>query len=121
LTSDWGYSQFSILVYAEILTMYAIIDDGGRQHKVTTGDLIKIDREETDIKTITFDRVLLVGGEGEPKIGFPLVAGATVTGDVTVVKGKKIDTIKYRRRKGYHKKIGHRQTQLHVKISGINV
>jgi large subunit ribosomal protein L21 len=101
--------------------MYAIIDDGGRQHKVTTGDLIKIDREETDIKTITFDRVLLVGGEGEPKIGFPLVAGATVTGDVTVVKGKKIDTIKYRRRKGYHKKIGHRQTQLHVKISGINV
>jgi large subunit ribosomal protein L21 len=121
LTSRAGYSQFPILVYAEILTMYAIIDDGGRQHKVTTGDLIKIDREETDIKTITFDRVLLVGGEGEPKIGFPLVAGATVTGDVTVVKGKKIDTIKYRRRKGYHKKIGHRQTQLHVKISAINV
>ncbi len=101
--------------------MYAIIDDGGRQHKVTTGDLIRIDREATDVKTITFDRVLLIGGEGEPKIGFPTVAGATVTGDVTVVKGKKIDTIKYRRRKGYHKKIGHRQTQLHVKINGINV
>jgi len=49
------------------------------------------------------------------------VAGATVTGDVKVVKGKKIDTIKYRRRKGYHKKIGHRQTQLHVRISAINV
>jgi large subunit ribosomal protein L21 len=121
LTSGAGYSQFPILVYAEFLTMYAIIDDGGRQHKVTTGDLIKIDREETDAKTITFDRVLMIGGEGEPTIGFPLVAGATVVGDVKVVKGKKIDTIKYRRRKGYHKKIGHRQTQLHVRISAINI
>ena len=121
LTSGAGYSQFPILVYAEFLTMYAIIDDGGRQHKVTTGDLIKIDREETDAKTITFDRVLMIGGEGEPTIGFPLVAGATVVGDVKVVKGKKIDTIKYRRRKGYHKKIGHQQTQLHVRISAINV
>ncbi|HEX4053723.1 MAG TPA: 50S ribosomal protein L21 [Tepidisphaeraceae bacterium] len=100
--------------------MYAIIDDGGRQHKVTTGDVIRIDREERDQKTITFDRVLFVGGEGEPKIGLPTVAGASVTGDVTVVKGKKIDTIKYRRRKGFHKKIGHRQTQLSVKINAIN-
>jgi large subunit ribosomal protein L21 len=102
--------------------MYAIIDDGGRQHKVTTGDVIRIDREERDEKTITFDRVLFVGGEGEPKIGFPTVSGANVTGDVLrIVKGKKIDTIKYRRRKGYHKKIGHRQTQIEIKISAINV
>ena len=102
--------------------MYAIIDDGGRQHKVTTGDLIKIDRETTDEKKITFDRVLLIGGEGDARIGTPLIAGATVVGDIVgAIKGKKIDTIKYRRRKGYHKKIGHRQTQLHVKISAINV
>ncbi|MGD0388118.1 MAG: 50S ribosomal protein L21 [Tepidisphaeraceae bacterium] len=102
--------------------MYAIIDAGGRQHKVTTGDVIRIDSEDLDQKTITFDRVLLVGGEGEPKIGAPTVAGASVVGDVLgAIKGKKIDTIKYRRRKGYHKKIGHRQTQLHVKISAINV
>jgi large subunit ribosomal protein L21 len=102
--------------------MYAIIDDGGRQHKVTAGDLIKIDREATEEKTITFDRVLLVGGEGDAKIGTPLVAGATVVGDIIgAIKGKKIDTIKYRRRKGFHKKIGHRQLQLHVKISAINV
>jgi large subunit ribosomal protein L21 len=102
--------------------MYAIIDDGGRQHKVTTGDLIKIDREATDEKTITFDRVLLVGGEGDARIGTPLVSGASVVGDIVgAIKGKKIDTIKHRRRKGYHKKIGHRQTQLHIKISAINV
>jgi len=103
--------------------MYAIIDDGGRQHKVTTGDVIRIDREiDGEEKTITFDRVLFVGGEGEPKIGVPIVAGAKVVGDVIgAIKGKKIDTIKYKRRKGYHKKIGHRQTQLHVKISAINI
>src|SRR5271155_326165 len=102
--------------------MYAINDDGGRQHKVTTGDVIHIDRPATEDKTITFDRVLLVGGEGEPKIGSPHVAGATVDGDIVrTFKGKKIDTIKYRRRKGYHKKIGHRQTQLEIKISAINV
>jgi len=104
--------------------MYAIIDDGGRQHKVTAGDVIRIDREiKKDLeKTITFDRVLFVGGEGEPRIGEPLVAGASVVGDVLgAIKGKKIDTIKYKRRKGYHKKIGHRQTQLHIKISSINV
>ena len=104
--------------------MYAIIDDGGRQHKVTTGDVIRIDREikKDQEKTITFDRVLFVGGEGEPKIGLPTVAGANVVGDVLgAIKGKKIDTIKYKRRKGYHKKIGHRQTQLHIKISAINV
>jgi large subunit ribosomal protein L21 len=102
--------------------MYAIIDDGGRQHKVTTGDIIRIDREVDEQKSITFDRVLFVGGEGEPKIGLPTVAGATVVGDVlAVVKGKKIDTVKYKRRKGYHKKIGHRQTQLSIRITAINL
>jgi large subunit ribosomal protein L21 len=102
--------------------MYAIIDGGGRQHKVTSGDVIRIDGPETTEKTITFDRVLLVGGEGDPRIGAPTVAGATVTGDILrMVKGKKIDTIKYKRRKGYHKKIGHRQTQVEVRITGINL
>lgn len=102
--------------------MYAIIDDGGRQHRVTAGKIIHIDREATSDKTLKFDRVLLVGGEGEPKIGAPAIAGAVVTADVLgEVKGKKIDIIKHRRRKGYHKKIGHRQTQLAVKITGINL
>jgi large subunit ribosomal protein L21 len=101
--------------------MYAIIEDGGRQYKVTSGDTLRIDREEGDAKTVTFDRVLLIGGEGEPKIGLPALTGATVTADVIgTIKGKKIDTIKYRRRKGYHKKIGHRQTYLQVRITGIN-
>jgi large subunit ribosomal protein L21 len=102
--------------------MYAIIDDGGRQHKVVTGDVIHIDRPETDEKSITFDRVLLIGGDGDAKIGLPTVPGASVKGDILrSVKSKKIDTIKYKRRKGYHKKIGHRQTQLEIKITSINI
>ena len=103
--------------------MYAIIEEGGRQHRVTSGDTLLIDRElNGDEKTITFDRVLMVGGEGQPRIGTPLVSGATVTADVIgETKGPKIDTIKYKRRKGYHKKIGHRQPYLSVKVTGINV
>jgi large subunit ribosomal protein L21 len=102
--------------------MYAIIEEGGKQFKVTTGDSILIDREgNPDQKTITFDRVLLVGGEGDAKIGTPVVAGATVTADIQgPEKAKKVIIFKYRRRKGYHKKQGHRQQYLRVKITGIN-
>jgi large subunit ribosomal protein L21 len=102
--------------------MYAIIEEGGRQYKVTSGDTILIDREAGDEKTIKFDRVLLVAGEGDPKVGAPSVANATVSADVIgEEKGDKITIQKYKRRKGYHKKIGHRQRYLRVKITGINV
>ncbi len=102
--------------------MYAIIQDGGRQFKVSSGDRLLIDRECTpEQKTVTFDQVLLVGGEGAAKVGQPLVAGATVTADVVgPKKGPKIDTYKYKRRKGYHKKIGHRQKYTEVTITAIN-
>ena len=102
--------------------MYAIIEESGKQYKVTSGDTILIDRQGSpEEKTITFDRILLVGGEGQPKVGEPLVAGASVSADVIgPEKGKKIDIFKYKRRKGYHKKQGHRQKYLRVKITGIN-
>ena len=103
--------------------MYAIIEDSGTQFKVTTGQVIRIDRQvgEGD-QTVTFDRVLLVGGEGDAKIGLPTIAKATVSADVIgEEKGAKVVTQKYKRRKGYHKKQGHRQQYLRVKITGINV
>lgn len=103
--------------------MYAIIADSGKQYKVTGGDVIRIERplDEEAPETITFDQVLLVGGEGQPKVGTPFVAAATVTADVIrKVKGPKIDIIKYKRRKGYHKHIGHRQKQVEVRITAIN-
>lgn len=106
--------------------MYAIIDQNGKQYKVSAGDRIKLDtpfNEET--KTITFDRVLLVGGgdnEAAASIGAPIVHGATVTADVIgATMGKKVITQKYARRKGYHKKIGHRQNYTEVQITAINV
>jgi large subunit ribosomal protein L21 len=103
--------------------MYAIIEEGGKQFKVTSGDAILIDRAADPAQTsITFDRVLFVGGEGQPKVGSPLVPGATVTAEVLgAEKGRKIDIYKYKRRKGYHKKKGHRQQHLRVRITAINV
>jgi large subunit ribosomal protein L21 len=103
--------------------MYAIIDEGGRQHRVTAGDMIRIDREVPEGETnVTFDRVLLVGGAGDARIGAPLVAGATVTAEVLgEARGPKIDIFKYKRRKGYRKRQGHRQTYTAVKITAINV
>jgi len=102
--------------------MYAIIEEGGKQFKVTSGDTILIDRPASDDESIKFDRVLFVGGEGQPKVGAPTVAKATVSADIIgEEKGDKIDIQKYKRRKGYHKKIGHRQKYLRVKITGINV
>ena len=103
--------------------MYAIIEEGGRQHKVTSGDTILIDRQVGENeKSVTFDRVLLVGGEGEPRIGTPVVGGATVTADVLgPTKGPKVRTVKYKRRKGFHKTIGHRQKYTSVRVTGINV
>ena len=103
--------------------MYAIIEEGGRQHKVTTGDTILIDRQPAENETsLTFDRVLLVGGEGEPRIGTPLVGGVTVTAEVLgPTKGPKVRSVKYKRRKGFHKTIGHRQKYTSVRVTGINV
>ena len=106
--------------------MYAIIEDSGTQFKVTSGDRIRIDRALGEgEKTIKFDRVLLVaGGEGDakPKLGNPLVGGATVTAEVLgPVKGPKLVIQKYKRRKGYDRKVGHRQHYTEVKITGINV
>lgn len=103
--------------------MYAIIEEAGKQFKVTSGDTILIDRPAKEGETsIKFDRVLLIGGEGEPKVGVPIIAKATVSADIIgEEKGAKVMTQKYKRRKGYHKKQGHRQQYLRVKITGINV
>ncbi len=107
--------------------MYAVIEDSGTQFKVTSGDVIEIDRPapaegEQWPAEVTFDRVLLVAGaEGDPRLGAPLLDGATVTAEVLgPSKGKKLRVVKYKRRKGSHIEKGHRQHYLKVKITGIN-
>jgi len=102
--------------------MYAIIDLGGRQHKVTAGDTLLVDQKvEEGTATITFDRVLLVAGAGDAKVGDPVVTGATVTADVVgAEKGDRVWNVKYNRRKGYRRRVGHRQQYTRVTITAIN-
>ena len=106
--------------------MYAVIEDSGTQIKVAPGDVVDIDLRDLGEhdKTIQFDRVLLLGdpkGDGAVTIGTPYVDGAAVTAEVMgEIKADKIDVIKFKRRKGYRRKQGHRQRFLRVKIAQIN-
>ena len=101
--------------------MYAIIATGGKQYKVSEGDIIKVEKlGVAEGETVTFDQVLAVNN-GSLSIGTPTVAGATVT--ATVVregKDKKVIVYKYKNKTGYHKKNGHRQLFTQVKIEKIN-
>ncbi len=101
--------------------MYAVIATGGKQYKVSEGDVIKVEKLGVAAgETVTFDQVLLVGGD-DTKIGTPTVAGASVTASVIEEgKDKKVVVYKYKRKTGYHKKNGHRQLFTKVKISKIN-
>ncbi len=102
--------------------MYAIIEDSGSQLKVQKGDVLQIDLRELPAaaKSVTFDRVLMVGGE-KSTLGKPYVAGAKVSAEILErdVLGEKIDIFKFKRRKGYRRKQGHRQRTMRVKVSDI--
>ena len=100
--------------------MYAIIATGGKQYKVSEGDIVKIEKLDVeDGSTVTFDQVLAVSDNGL-KVGAD-VASSTVTATVMGQgKGKKVIVYKYKRKSGYHKKNGHRQQYTAVKIEKIN-
>ena len=100
--------------------MYAIIAAGGRQYRVSQGDVIYIDKvnQEAD-SAISFD-VLMIGGDGEVKVGNPVLAGAKVEGKVLAqVKGEKITVYKYKSKKNYARKAGHRQPYTKVEITAV--
>ena len=103
--------------------MYAIIETCGRQYKVSEGAIVlfeKLDVEEG--KTVTFDKVLLVSNDNDVKVGSPLVAGAKVEGTVMAQgKHKKIIVFKYKAKKNYRRKQGHRQPFTKVKIDKITM
>ena len=100
--------------------MYAIIATGGKQYKVSEGDVIKVEKLDAEVGAkVTFDNVLLVGGD-TVKVGTPTVDGAKVEASVVSEgKGKKVIVYKYKRKTGYHKKNGHRQLFTQVKIDSI--
>jgi large subunit ribosomal protein L21 len=102
--------------------MYAVLETGGKQYRVTAGDKLEIERLDTEAgKSFTFDRVLFVGGD-KHHIGAPTVSGASIIADVVEHKrGEKKLTFKMKRRKGYHKTIGHRQELTVIKIKEIKL
>lgn len=106
--------------------MYAIVEDSGTQIKLIPGTILDVDlrQEETaEGSTITFDRVLALKSDGDDsaKIGAPYLDGASVTAEVLAeIKGEKIDVIKYKRRKGYRRKVGHRQRLLRIRVGVIS-
>ena len=101
--------------------MYAIIATGGKQYKVSEGDVIRVEKLGKEAgESVTFDQVLVVNN-GELVVGNPTVSGATVTASVVEEgKAKKVIVYRYKRKTGYHKKNGHRQAYTKVKIEKIN-
>jgi len=101
--------------------MYAVLETGSKQYRVAAGDTLTIERLAIEAgQPVNFDRVLLVNNEGKVSVGSPTVSGASVVADVIEHKrGEKKLTFKMKRRKGYHKSIGHRQELTVVKVKEI--
>ncbi|GAA3941725.1 50S ribosomal protein L21 [Litoribacillus peritrichatus] len=102
--------------------MHAVFVSGGKQHRVQAGDRIKLEKLEVETgATIDFDRVLLVSDGETIKIGEPELKGAKVSAEVLEHgRHKKVNIIKFKRRKHHMKRMGHRQWYTEVKITGIN-
>ncbi len=102
--------------------MYAVLETGSKQYRVSAGDRLQIERLAVEAgQPVTFDRVLLVNNDGKVVVGSPTVTSATVVADVVEhIRGKKTIAYNMKRRKGFRKTIGHRQELTVVKIKEIN-
>lgn len=102
--------------------MYAVFKTGGKQYRASKGDRLKVERLDAEVgDDIEFDQILLVGSGSEIKVGAPLVEGGKIAAKVTAQgRGKKIDVIKFKRRKNYKRQHGHRQHYTEVEITSIS-
>ena len=100
---------------------YAIIETGGKQYRVSVGDRLAVEKLDAEPGSdIVFDRVLLVGGNGSNTVGAPLVSGASVSAQVEdQFRGEKIIVFKYKPKKRYRRRTGHRQSLTRIAITGI--
>ncbi len=103
--------------------MYAVLETGSKQYRVSAGDTLEVERLAVEAgQPVTLDRVLLVSNEGKLTLGSPTVANASVVADVVEhIRGEKKIAFKMKRRKGYHKTIGHRQELTVLKIKEIKI
>ena len=102
--------------------MYAVIESGGKQHRVQEGEVLKLEKLEVATgETLNFDKVLLVGAGSDVQVGSPYLAGSTVSAEV-LQHGRhdKVRIMKFRRRKHYKRETGHRQWFTEVRITGIS-
>ena len=102
--------------------MFAVFESGGKQHRVVQGEVVRLERLAGEPgERVVFDRVLMVADGDEIAVGTPLLAGGQVAGTVVGQgRGKKINVIKFKRRKNYLRRKGHRQAYTDVKITAIS-
>ncbi len=102
--------------------MYAVIESGGKQHRVQEGEVLRLEKLEIATgENVDFDKVLLVANGDDLKVGAPYVEGGRVTAEVlSHGRGDKVRIIKFKRRKHHDKQMGHRQWFTEVKITGIS-
>ena len=103
--------------------MYAVLKTGGKEYRVSKGDLIRVEKLEGNVgDQVTLKEVLMVSQEGDVQVGTPLLTHAVVTGEIVQhAKGKKVLIFKMKRRKNYRRLRGHRQTYTYIKVNDISV
>ncbi|SES66809.1 50S ribosomal protein L21 [Thalassotalea agarivorans] len=102
--------------------MYAVFQSGGKQHRVTEGQTVRLEKLELEVgATVEFDNVLMIANGDDVNVGAPYINGGKVTAEVVSQgRGEKVKIVKFRRRKHSRKQMGHRQWFTEVKITGIN-
>ncbi|MCX7699211.1 MAG: 50S ribosomal protein L21 [Candidatus Goldbacteria bacterium] len=103
--------------------MYAIVEIAGKQYKVQEGSILNVDKLNVDGNEVVFDKILLVATENEIKVGKPTIDNVKIKAQILdkEIKGKKIVVFKWKRRKGYRRKKGHRQKYTKIKILNIEM
>ncbi len=101
--------------------MYAVIATGGKQYRVSKGDVIRVEKLEAEAgQSVDFDKVLLIENDGVLDVGAPYLDGGKVVGEVVSHdRGDKIEVLKFRRRKSYMRRHGHRQAYTEVRITDV--
>ena len=103
--------------------MYAVVKTGGKEYRISQGDLIRVEKMEGKVgDQVTMKDVLMVSHEDQVQVGNPLLANAVIMGEIVQqVKGKKVLTYKMKRRKNYRRTKGHRQTYTYIKVNEISL